>query len=291
MVKDLETSFHIDTSISALDRALSKMEVTWKNAYSIPYDWNSAEVLYQRQQYLFNLQCFLQRPKIYLDESGFHLHIKKSKGRALAGEKAKLSLVPKGPRVSLIAALSESGYAHYELFNSIGDKKRGVNGDDFRSFLLNLAPKIPRNSVLVLDNCKIHHAELLQETWKMLQITYGIDHLFLPAYSPFLNPIELSFNALKISVKNGEFYNRGDLLQVIERSIVSTITPENSTQWFAHCTKFYQQCALGLPFSGKILCPDFIPNPQPSPLNTSSTLAIAAAPTSMTQPRVELPQE
>lgn len=130
-----------------------------------------------------------------------------------SGEKTKLSLVPKGPCISLIAALSETaGYVHYELFNSAGDKKRGVQAEDFRSFLLNLAPKIPHNSVIILDNCKIHHADILTETWKLLKMSYGIDYLFLPPYSPFLNPIEYSFNTLKKAVKQEDFFTIEEIL-------------------------------------------------------------------------------
>jgi len=153
----------------------------------------------------------------------------KKKGRAIAGEKAKLSVAPKGSRISLLAALEESkGYAHYQLFNSAGEKKRGVNANDFQLFVLSLAPKVPHNSVLILDNCRIHHAESLNETWKMLKLTYGIEHIFLPPYSPFLNPIEYSFNVLKENVKSQPFYNRGELISVIERAISTSITSENT---------------------------------------------------------------
>ena len=46
-------------------------------------------------------------------------------------------------------------------------------------------------SVLVLDNCRIHHNEALSE----LVHAAGCLLLYLPAYSPDLNPIEESFSA------------------------------------------------------------------------------------------------
>jgi len=57
---------------------------------------------------------------------------------------AVLSLVPKGQRVSQIAALSENGFVHSKVINSEGDKKRGVNA---------------RGSVFILDNARIHHSD------------------------------------------------------------------------------------------------------------------------------------
>lgn len=86
---------------------------------------------------------FNSRPKVFLDESGFNLHCKKSKGRGLKGYPAVLTVLPKGKRTTLIAALGEKGVVHHQLINSGGDKKRGVNADDFRSFLLDLAKNFP----------------------------------------------------------------------------------------------------------------------------------------------------
>jgi hypothetical protein len=90
----------------------------------------------------------------------------------------------------------------------------------------------------------------------MIKATYGIDHLFLPPYSPFLNPIELSFNAIKTDAKSREMQDRGELLDSIERSIKSVVNAENSNKWYSHCVRFYQQCAMGLPFTGLILDPE-----------------------------------
>jgi transposase len=48
-------------------------------------------------------------------------------------------------------------------------------------------------STFVLDNCRIHHNEALLQ----LVQAFGCHILFLPAYSPDLNPIEESFSACK----------------------------------------------------------------------------------------------
>jgi len=256
MVLELKEKFNIDSSVSAIDRALSQMDITWKNVLKVPFSWNSIEVISSRKEYLGKLGIFAGRELIYLDESGFHLHIHKSRGRALVGQKATLSLVPKGNRISLIAAMGLTGYVHQFQFNSMGEKKRGVKAEDFRSFLLDLAPKCQRNCVLVLDNCKIHHAAILKATYEMLKATYGIDHLFLPPYSPFLNPIELSFNTIKAKVASCDMFNRGDLIRVLESAIASEVTAEHCVRWFKHAAKFYPQCGMGLPFHGCILNPE-----------------------------------
>lgn len=85
MVDILEKDLHITTSTSALDRAFSKMDITWKNVLTIPYDWNTIEVLGKRQEFLRDIALTVGRPQVYIDESGFNLHVKKSKGRSLEG--------------------------------------------------------------------------------------------------------------------------------------------------------------------------------------------------------------
>lgn len=74
-----------------------------------------------------------------------------------------------------------------------------------------MQPFPAERSVLVLDNCRIHHneaiAELVQTAGMLkyslletkLNIYSGCLILYLPAYSPDLNPIEESFSACKSS--------------------------------------------------------------------------------------------
>ena len=75
-----------------------------------------------------------------------------------------------------------------------------VNGDVFMDFvervlLSNLMPfdGTNPNSVVLLDNCSVHHVEGVVDT---IQEMGTIVH-FLPPYSPDLTPIELLFSKVK----------------------------------------------------------------------------------------------
>lgn len=53
------------------------------------------------------------------------------------------------------------------------------------------------HSVVVLDNCAIHHVE---QTIRMIQEVGALVH-FLPPYSPDLNPMEEAFSKVKVTLK------------------------------------------------------------------------------------------
>lgn len=135
----------------------------------------------------------------------------------------------------------------------------GVNARDFRSFLDDLGPLLPTRSVIVLDNARIHHAELLRDTtWPVLKTAYGIDKVYLPAYSPFLNPIEYVFNTVKKRLEAKRLTSFDEMKRQVD-SEFRAISSETATKTFAHCLKYYEQARLGIPFSGRILAPNPIP--------------------------------
>ena len=81
---------------------------------------------------------------------------------------------------------------------SYGDK------DIFKNYLKeDLFPYIPRGSYLRLDNAKFHHdskAEIADksiETIADIAAEFDVTLLYLPAYSPDLNPIEKKWAQLK----------------------------------------------------------------------------------------------
>jgi transposase len=58
------------------------------------------------------------------------------------------------------------------------------------------------NSVLVLDNAKIHHD---QELLDYLDV-FGVKVVFLPFYSPDLNPIETAFSTIKQFLQRHQYF-------------------------------------------------------------------------------------
>lgn len=83
-----------------------------------------------------------------------------------------------------------------------------MNGDTFAKFVENtLLPILqPFNwlnsrSVVILDNASIHH---VQEVQDLVESQAGSKLIYLPPYSPDLNPVEGVFSQIKSIMKNND---------------------------------------------------------------------------------------
>lgn len=122
------------------------------------------------------------KPIIYLDESGFTLdsprtHGYTNKGKRCYGTK---DWHARG-RLNAIGAIIDFEFTAITLFDCY------IDSDVFFAWLTEeLLPKIPPNSVIVMDNASFHKRN------DMIQAIKDTGHIpeFLPPYSPDLNPIE-----------------------------------------------------------------------------------------------------
>ena len=188
-----------------------------------------------RAQYCLDVSFYSQQSLIFIDETGCDRRdILRRKGYSIRGKPAKCHrLVVRGVRVSVIAAISVHGLLDLKICRG------GVNSDVLCNFIredlsLHLYPFTGHNphSVIILDNCNIHHtAESVAELKK-----YGSLVHFLPPYSPDYNPIENIFAKAKKAIKLLEDYNYNSLLDIDEIILrgFGTITPEDCRNSFIH---------------------------------------------------------
>ena len=70
-----------------------------------------------------------------------------------------------------------------------------------------MAPYPEKNSVIIMDNARIHHDEELVRLVESL----GRQVEFLPPYSPDFNPIETAFSSIKAWIKrHRDFFDSSD---------------------------------------------------------------------------------
>jgi transposase len=94
-----------------------------------------------------------------------------------------------------------------------------ANAATFLDFLRVLKERYPhRLIVLVLDNARIHHANMVKEFLR--EEGQCFQFIYLPPYSPQLNPIERLWKWLKDTVIANLFHkDRNDILQAIHRFV------------------------------------------------------------------------
>jgi len=124
-----------------------------------------------------------------LDESGFAHDMPRTHGYARKGQRCfgGHDWGAKG-RINVIGALLGSVLLTVSLFQTT------VNTAVFNAWMIqDLLPKLPKNSVVVMDNATFHKS---QDMLNALQ-TAGHTLLYLPPYSPDLNPIEYKWAQVK----------------------------------------------------------------------------------------------
>jgi hypothetical protein len=131
-----------------------------------------------------------------------------------------------GQRYSLLLAISSSGIIYCEAF------LRWLEG-----LLDHMNPYPAPHSILVLDNCRIHHVPGVAE----MCAAKGIRLVYLPPYSPDLNPIEECFSFVKSYIRRHglhfrtmvEVGNRAGPYQFLYEALAS-VTAAHTWSWFHH---------------------------------------------------------
>lgn len=72
------------------------------------------------------------------------------------------------------------------------------------TYFENLLPKLPKKSVIIMDNASFHKGQKLQD----LFAKFGHKIAFLSAYSPDMNPIENMWGTIKTNLRNYYDYSK-----------------------------------------------------------------------------------
>ena len=147
------------------------------------------------QRWLFRreLETLAGQPVFYLDECGVDHRLYRESGRAPRGERIYQAVCGKRrERTSVIAASRSNKLVAPLVFQ--GSCNTEVVDVYFEQVLL---PALPPGSVIVLDNARFHQSPTTQK----LVAQAGCRLLFLPPYSPDLNPIEHLWAAFKTRLR------------------------------------------------------------------------------------------
>ena len=93
-----------------------------------------------------------------------------------------------------------------------------------------LAPALEPGDVVVLDNLAAHRVDGVRQAIAAA----GASILYLPPYSPELNPIEPLFAKLKALLRKAAARTRDELWSTIGR-LLATVPPAECANYLSHC--------------------------------------------------------
>jgi transposase len=147
-------------------------------------------------------------------------------GRAAPGTRV-LEQVPgdRGGNVSTIGALALDGMR-------TGLSVPGaIDGETMLFFVEELlVPTLKRGDIVMMDNNPIHKLDEIEDAIEAV----GAGVLFLPTYSPDLNPIENCWSKVKARLRSLKPRTLPDLLEALVTAFAS-ITVHDILGWFRHC--------------------------------------------------------
>lgn len=169
------------------------------------------------------------RNLVFVDEAGLNLSMTRLFARALEGERA-IGSIPgnKGGNVTLLGGLSLDGLIAAMTVPG------STNTDVFLTYVTQvLVPQLWKGAIVVMDNLKVHHAEIVRVAIESV----GAKVKFLPPYSPDLSPIELCWSKLKQFLRSCEARTLESLDQAMAEA-VNYITEDDAFGWCNHCGLF-----------------------------------------------------
>lgn len=130
---------------------------------------------------------------VFIDETAVKTNLTRLRGRAPVGERL-YGTAPFGKwgTQTFIAGLTQTALIAPWVITG------AMNGPAFDTYVeTQLAPTLDPGTVVILDNLSTHKSPRAAETLRRR----GCWFLFLPPYSPDLNPIEMAFSKLKAHLR------------------------------------------------------------------------------------------
>jgi transposase len=150
----------------------------------------------------------------------------RTRGRAPIGQRL-LAKVPHGhwKTTTLIAALGLAGIRCSTVVDG------AINADVFQAFVEQvLVPQLQAGDVVIVDNLSSHKRARTRE----LIEAAGATLLFLPPYSPDLNPIEMIFSKIKQLLRSMACRTREALWNAMQ-TILDRVSASDAANCFTHC--------------------------------------------------------
>ena len=163
---------------------------------------------------------------VFIDESGAKTNMTRLRGRAPRGRRLNAG-APCGrwETTTMISSVRLDGST---ACMTVGG---ATNGEVFRAYVEEiLLPTLREGDIVVMDNLSAHKNAA---TLALIE-SAGARAVFLPPYSPDLNPIEMMWSKVKSILRKLEPRDNDSLFEAVGRALAA-VTASDAVGWFAHC--------------------------------------------------------
>jgi len=160
---------------------------------------------------------------VFLDESSINTGMTRLYGRAPANKRV-VDYTPdvRFERTTILSSVRANGDIVPLVFEG------ALNGELFKEYISNcLVPTLKSGDIVVMDNLSSHKVKGVIEPI----IDAGATVLYLPPYSPDLNPIEMMWSKMKAYLRKVKAKTK-DLLEVAIADALKCISVSDIHAWF-----------------------------------------------------------
>jgi transposase len=162
---------------------------------------------------------------VFIDESGIHCGMTRLYGRSKKGERINdyVSDV-RFERTSIISSIRIDGVQAPLIY------KGTLNGELFKVYINEvLSPTLKIGDIVIMDNLSSHKVAGVLDSIYEKNATV----MFLPPYSPDLNPIEMSWSKMKSVLRKLKATTYDELTKNM-RTALDSFTKSDIANWFSH---------------------------------------------------------
>jgi len=206
--KLISIKFNIDLALTTVGNYLQKWGFTIQKPAIRAYQQNSERVSTWLDEEYPKLLARAKREGGQIwwgDETGLRSRHVTGKTYGVRGQTPVVKATGLVFKINMVAAITNRGELAFMMYKS------NFNAKLFLEFLQRLTRQAGRKVFLVLDNLRVHHAKAIQSWLK--SNSDKIELVFLPSYSPHLNPAEILNQDLKTnSVGKNRAKNQHELI-------------------------------------------------------------------------------
>ena len=162
---------------------------------------------------------------VFIDESGFSTNLTRRRGWAPRGQRCGSRVPYRRGQTTFVGALRVTGLTAPLVLDG------PLTTAAFRAYVAQfLVPTLPPGDLVILDNLAVHKDPVSAQSIDQA----GAPLVFLPPYSPDLNPIEQGFAKLK-ALARGVAPRSREALWAYLGTALRHVSPLECQHYFHHC--------------------------------------------------------